>query len=722
MSEPHEKPGESGTESATRTPTAELAATPQLIDRLYSAGVLSSSGRVAALKVVNGPLIWWPWVEKTLLFLGLALTLSGVVCFFAWNWDALPGLVKLAIVQAGIVGCCVVAWQKTIETLPGKAAITAAAVLVGVFLAVFGQVYQTGADAYQLFVGWALLILPWVVMGRFAGLWVLWLAIVNVGVSLFWEQTIDPRGIDSEWLLLILGLLNSIAAAVREFVTERSCCWLPIWFRRVTVAAALATLAAPAFSIIVNFSRAGASAWVDVVVLLMALAVVYWQFRLRKPDLFVLTCGATTITVLACAGVIRTLMKVSDESIVFFGSGLAILGIVAVMTRWLMATARDIRQQSPETRRDSGVDDGFVSTPDGLDAQQISLKELLVQLSEEGQLTEPEIDSALSIATTPEDQTPWFVQALIGFGAWLACLLFLGSLGIAGLFDNGVATTIVGVGLLAGGAFLDRFTDSAFPRQLGLAAGLTGLGLTGIGFAETTHGNEISSATIAISLATAAFYVPFRSDPFRFLSCLFSVALAAFWACDFSIFSGRGNGLSLGIHILILVETLGIGLIFTRQGQQFLRPAGYAMAVGLLGTLQVTQYASGLAEWSSVVILALAQLWILRRAWATTSNASKQDLGVAVAGTVVLGIISVPGVLASIGATLLGHLERDNVLKRLGLLFLPVYIASFYYSLETTLLFKSLVLIGSGLVLWAARWHFKRRIQTAGSNASEIQS
>ncbi|MFT5094357.1 MAG: putative membrane protein, partial [Porticoccaceae bacterium] len=127
---------------------------------------------------------WWPWAEKALLFLGLALTLSGVVCFFAWNWDAMPGLVKLAIVQAGIVACCVAAYQKKIATLPGKAAITAAAVLVGVFLAVFGQVYQTGADAYQLFVGWALLILPWVVMCRLAGLWVLRLAIVNVAVSL----------------------------------------------------------------------------------------------------------------------------------------------------------------------------------------------------------------------------------------------------------------------------------------------------------------------------------------------------------------------------------------------------------------------------------------------------------------------------------------------------------------------------------------------------------
>jgi len=161
MSNLYDNPDGSSPESDALVAAQNLAATSQLIDRLYSAGVLSGTGRVAAMNIVNGQLAWWPWVEKALLFLGLALTLSGVVCFFAWNWDALPGLAKLAIVQAGIVGCCVVACQKKIATLPGKAAITGAAVLVGVFLAVFGQVYQTGADAYQLFVGWALLILPW---------------------------------------------------------------------------------------------------------------------------------------------------------------------------------------------------------------------------------------------------------------------------------------------------------------------------------------------------------------------------------------------------------------------------------------------------------------------------------------------------------------------------------------------------------------------------------
>ncbi|MBC8290414.1 MAG: DUF2157 domain-containing protein, partial [Planctomycetes bacterium] len=46
----------------------------------------------------------------------------------------------------------------------------------GVFLAVFGQVYQTGADEWLLFAGWAGLILPWTALSRFEALWILWLA------------------------------------------------------------------------------------------------------------------------------------------------------------------------------------------------------------------------------------------------------------------------------------------------------------------------------------------------------------------------------------------------------------------------------------------------------------------------------------------------------------------------------------------------------------------
>jgi uncharacterized membrane protein len=57
--------------------------------------------------------------------------------------------------------------------------------ITGSLLALFGQVYQTGADTWQLFFGWAVLITPWVIIARFPALWLLWLGLVNTGLILY---------------------------------------------------------------------------------------------------------------------------------------------------------------------------------------------------------------------------------------------------------------------------------------------------------------------------------------------------------------------------------------------------------------------------------------------------------------------------------------------------------------------------------------------------------
>ena len=44
-----------------------------------------------------------------------------------------------------LIGCGLMAWLRH-GTLAGRLCLTAATVLVGVFMAVFGQIYQTGAD------------------------------------------------------------------------------------------------------------------------------------------------------------------------------------------------------------------------------------------------------------------------------------------------------------------------------------------------------------------------------------------------------------------------------------------------------------------------------------------------------------------------------------------------------------------------------------------------
>ena len=146
------------------------------------------------------------------------------------------------------------------------------------------------------------------------------------------------------------------------------------------------------------------------------------------------------------------------------------------------------------------------------------------------------------------------------------------------------------------------------------------------------------------------------------------------------------------------------------------------MTVGLLGTLLATLLPHTPQAWPSAIILALALVGIIRQAWTADSAHWKGGLGVTVAGTALLAALSVPGILAAVGATLLGHLERDAVLKRLGVIILPIYIIAYYYNLDTPLLLKSLALIGSGLILWAARYYFRRHVRNSGSTSAETQS
>ncbi|MEM6456810.1 MAG: DUF2157 domain-containing protein, partial [Acidobacteriota bacterium] len=110
------------------------------------------------------------WLDHGLLFLGLGLALSGVVFFFAYNWEGMHRLVKLGLVEAGIAAAFSVAALSGLSGLRGKLALLTSSVLVGVCLAVFGQVYQTGADPWELFASWALLILPWTLLSRFQAL------------------------------------------------------------------------------------------------------------------------------------------------------------------------------------------------------------------------------------------------------------------------------------------------------------------------------------------------------------------------------------------------------------------------------------------------------------------------------------------------------------------------------------------------------------------------
>ncbi|THH40064.1 DUF2157 domain-containing protein [Neolewinella litorea] len=131
---------------------------------------------------------WRQLLQYLLLGAGASFLLSGIFFFFAYNWAALPAPIKIGLPVGGFTLTALAGLFLPLGDLARRVTLTAAVVLIGAILAVLGQVYQTGANAYDLFLTWSVLTLPWLVAVRFAPLWLLFVGLINVTFITYTQQ------------------------------------------------------------------------------------------------------------------------------------------------------------------------------------------------------------------------------------------------------------------------------------------------------------------------------------------------------------------------------------------------------------------------------------------------------------------------------------------------------------------------------------------------------
>lgn len=301
---------------------------------------------------------WLRWLDRFLGAVGAALIIAGVAAFFAWNWADLHPMAKFALLEASIVTTVLLAWRLDIDSTGGRAALFASACLVGVLLAVFGQTYQTGADPYGLFLVWALLILPWILVGRQAGLWLLFVVLLNLTLILYWIQVLHPHdgwwqltramgpliwlastSLDSHLAAWVFAL-NAGALILWEFAASCGVAWLqgrsgP----RLLALSVFYTLLPPTLLLIF-----GASLSEELEITLLspllfgfALAACLGYYQYGKRDLFMLTAGVFAAILVVMGFAIRHIL-------VDLGSLLALalllIGLVGTAAWWLKQVAQ----------------------------------------------------------------------------------------------------------------------------------------------------------------------------------------------------------------------------------------------------------------------------------------------------------------------------------------------------------------------------------------------
>ena len=104
---------------------------------------------------------------------GAALVLAAAVCFFAWNWQALPQALRLVLPGAcTILSLFAVPLAEARQKKPYAAlALVTAALFTGLFWTSFGQIFQSGATARELCLAWAVSITPIFLLRPTAALW-----------------------------------------------------------------------------------------------------------------------------------------------------------------------------------------------------------------------------------------------------------------------------------------------------------------------------------------------------------------------------------------------------------------------------------------------------------------------------------------------------------------------------------------------------------------------
>lgn len=328
----------------TNQPTrVDSNAAPDLPERLFSAartGGLALPALQRALRQVGytrSLADWTTFLNTLLLYLGALLLVSGVFFFFAYNWSDLHHFAKFGLVQAGIVGAAGLAHYLGLDKLSGKVSLTVAALLVGVLLAVYGQFYQTGADSYLLFLLWSLLIVGWVLIGKFQPLWFVFIALCNVTAFLFFEQT---QGLSDDGFYQVtelLFLLNAGFLLLWEIARRRTMDWMEN--RSLPNVMGLVALVVITFPVAFTIMQIGsqyasiddAHAIITALLYAATITAIFIIYGRIKHDLFMLTIAMFSLIALFITAMIQVLETANlDGPIALIVMGLVVVGLAGL--------------------------------------------------------------------------------------------------------------------------------------------------------------------------------------------------------------------------------------------------------------------------------------------------------------------------------------------------------------------------------------------------------
>jgi len=254
--------------------------------------------------------------------LAAALGGLGIVFWVAANWESYSRIGRFALLQGFFLAMCAGALAKPAARTPLS---LLSLLAIGALFAYFGQTYQTGADAWQLFALWALLSLPLCFSVRNDALWVPWSLVAMSTLSLWMDahmgsvwrmEANDLAGYLGVWSGALI-LTFALSPLLRPYTGAGP------WALRASVALSIIIIVGPALAAL--FAQAiGTHYWIAVL-MLAGTAVIFTLPRLF--DLFALSALGLGLNLLLVGGIAHVLFRDHGESI----GRMMVLGLAAAV-------------------------------------------------------------------------------------------------------------------------------------------------------------------------------------------------------------------------------------------------------------------------------------------------------------------------------------------------------------------------------------------------------
>jgi len=308
-----------------------------------------------------------------------------------------------------------------------------------------------------------------------------------------------------------------------------------------------------------------------------------------------------------------------------------------------------------------------------------------------------------------DERLPWYVRLVVGVGAWITAvvLMFLGGaiVFVALEFETGGALAFIGAAYLWVGLWVIRRPERGiFANQLGLATAAAGAALVSGGFAA-----EAEEVWVGVPIAVAVAAAIFMVSSNRILQFLVSALAAGFFVATLVI-----ERTPYALDIVALATPVGLYLML-RPPERDIAPAAIVLLLLFpLYSIFIVPDAYWVRDiqmggWIARGIHMALFLWLVSLHWKQRANHGLNQGAIAfIVAALLVCLLLPPGGSAALLIMTYAYVVGSTPFATLGVVLQAQYLIRYYYSLEMTLLNKSILLMAVGAILLVAWWLAER--------------